>query len=195
MENKKPALLNELIRERRAVFPQHYLQKEISRDVLEQLMENAHWAPTHKRTEPWRFVVLQGNALQRLSDFLADSMIKAAGDNPVPEIRIQKAKEKPLQSACVIAIVLHRSAEEVLPEWEEVAALSCAVQNLWLSATAYGIGGYWSTPGAIREMGPFLGLAPNERCLGLFYMGYRSEEAPIEGRRSDFREKVRWISE
>lgn len=34
------------------------------RSVLEQMLEAANWAPTHGRTEPWRFVVLGADALQ-----------------------------------------------------------------------------------------------------------------------------------
>ena len=38
--------------------------------IIEQILENAKWAPTHGLNEPWRFVVFSGNSRQQLSDFL-----------------------------------------------------------------------------------------------------------------------------
>lgn len=39
---------------------------QLLRSVLEQMLEAANWAPTHGRTEPWRFVVLSPHALQEM---------------------------------------------------------------------------------------------------------------------------------
>lgn len=36
------------------------------RNIVEQILEAANWAPTHGRTEPWRFVVLSPTALQEM---------------------------------------------------------------------------------------------------------------------------------
>ena len=43
----------------------------------------------------------------------------------------------------MVAICMRRQAlpEKVMPEWEETCAVACAVQNLWLAATAHGIAG------------------------------------------------------
>ena len=41
---------------------------------------------------------------------------------------------------------MQRDPGERIPEWEELASVACAVQNMWLSATSYGIGAYWSSP-------------------------------------------------
>jgi hypothetical protein len=43
----------------------------------------------------------------------------------------------------MIAIGMKRRAlaEKEMPEWEEMCAVACAVQNLWLAATARGLAG------------------------------------------------------
>ena len=79
--------------------------------------------------------------------------------------------KKSLQSGCVIAICMYNDPTVAIPEWEEVAAVACAVQNMWLSCTALGIGSYWSSPKSIIEAREFLGLNENENCLGLFLHG------------------------
>ena len=89
---------------------------------------------------------------------------------------------------------MQRDLEERLPEWEEIAAVACAVQNMWLTATAHGLGAYWSTPGAINAVGDFVELAEGERCLGFFYMGYTDAPHP-EGKRAPLADKVQWIEE
>ena len=57
----------EVIAQRRMVTPGAMSDRPVPRDVLEQLLEAANWAPSHRRTEPWRFVVVQGAALEHLS--------------------------------------------------------------------------------------------------------------------------------
>ena len=66
--------INELIRRRRAIYPKNYLpEKPVSREILEQLLENANWAPTHKLTEPWRFRVFHSeNARRQLGAYLSE---------------------------------------------------------------------------------------------------------------------------
>jgi nitroreductase len=59
----------------------------------------------------------------------------------------------------------------LLPEWEEIAATSMAVQNMYLTCTANQIGCYWSSHTVINHLGGFLNLEENQRCLGLFYLG------------------------
>ena len=51
-----------LIKSRRSVMPKDFNGESVSREEVEQLLEAANWAPTHGRTEPWRYVVIQGGA-------------------------------------------------------------------------------------------------------------------------------------
>ncbi|MCB0633683.1 MAG: nitroreductase [Saprospiraceae bacterium] len=188
----EPEQLNQLIKNRRSIFPEVYIEKTIDRSILVQILENANWAPNHKHTAPWRFKVFRGKALERLGDYLAQWYKDNTPEEAFSDMKLKKTKEKPLRSDCVIAICMQRDPKESLPEWEEIAAVACAVENMWLSCTAYGIGCYWSSPRSIIEAEEFLDLKDGERCLGLFYMGYyklpdiESKREPIEG-------KVEWI--
>jgi nitroreductase len=185
-------ILNEIIRTRRAVFPPSFKTgEEIPDDVLHTILENANWAPTHKRTEPWRFIVFRKQGLFRLADWMIDDYLKHSGE-AFSEMKAKKIRQKILQSCAVIAIVMQRHEESGLPEWEEIAAVSCAVQNLWLSAHAHGLGGYWSTPGTINRIGKFLKLSIDQRCLGYFYLGIPNESDIAEGKREPVTDKIIW---
>ncbi|MDA0196947.1 MAG: nitroreductase [Bacteroidetes bacterium] len=186
--------LNEIIKGRRSVFPPDYLDKEIPDKVILELLENANWAPTHKLTEPWRFKVVKDEAKKRLGNFLAEKYKSSTPRGQFLQKKYNKLQYNSAKSGAVILICFQRDPEEKIPEWEELASVAAAVQNLWLSCHAHGIGAYWSTPGVIKYMDEFAPLAKNEKCLGIFYMGYykdvgkTSNRNPIQG-------KMEWISE
>jgi nitroreductase len=182
--------LNKLIQTRRSVFPPVYNDKPIPKKAINEILENANWAPTHKLTEPWRFKILRGPILQRLAEFLVEDYKTNTSTEQQSPIKLKKMAENPLRSNCVIAICMKRHEE--LPEWEEIAAVAMAVQNMWLTCTALGIGSYWSTPAAISRMQGFLRLPEGEKCLGLFYMGYSDVSLP-EGKRQPIENKVIWL--
>jgi len=189
-----PAQVSELIRKRRAIFPNSYTGKPVTSEIIDEILENANWAPTHCLTEPWRFKVLVSGALERLSKYLGEYYKSHTPDAEFSEMKFNKAKEKPLKSACVIAVCMKRDPEDRLPEWEEIAAVACAVQNMWLTCTACGIGCYWSTPEAALNASEFLHLEEGERCLGLFYMGYHNMPE-VPGKRRPIAQKVEWMRE
>lgn len=184
--------LSQVIRNRRAVYPDQYNDKPILKRDLDQILEAANWAPTHKKTEPWRFKVLQGEALERFSEFLKLAYGQVTPTDKFSSFKQKKLAQKPLQSAAVIAICMQRDPKESLPEWEEVAAVAMAVQNMWLTASDLGIGAYWSSPGLISEMGQFFDFESGEKCLGLFFMGHYDGES-IEGVRKPVANKTTWL--
>ncbi len=189
-----PELVSELMRRRRSIFPKTYNQKPIPRELVEEILENANWAPTHRLTEPWRFKVFMENSLVRLGAYLADFYKKNTPEADFSEAKYQKSLESPRRSACVIAICMKHDPAGGVPEWEELAAVACAVENMWLTCTSHGIGCYWSTPKAALEADEFLQLETRERCLGLFYMGYH-DLPDLPGKRTPVEEKTTWYFE
>jgi nitroreductase len=182
--------INHIIRSRRSIFPPSYIQKEIPNEVITDILENANYAPSHKLTEPWRFIVFKGESLKRLAGFFSERYRTITPPESFSQARYDAAGEKVLKSNCVIIINAELHPDK-LPEWEETASVACAVQNMWLTATAYGIGSYWSSPGVLKELGDFLGLDASQKCLGLFFMGYH--DAPeVPARRTPIENKVIW---
>ncbi len=184
--------ITNIIRKRRSIFPKSYIDKPIPKEIIGEILENANHAPTHKMTEPWRFKVLTGDALQKMSVFMSEWYKTNFTGKRFVEHKYNKMKSNPLRSACVIAICMQRDPEAQIPEWEEVAAVSCAVQNMWLTCTAHNIGSYWSSPKTIKDMGNFLNLNEGEKCLGFLYMGYH-EMPEMPAKRSPIEDKVIWM--
>lgn len=188
--------LNSLIRTRRSIFPKSYVQGvRVDDNFVRQMLENANWAPTHKLTEPWRFVVFTGDGLKKLAEFQAECYKSVTSrDGSFKEERYQNLLTKPFQSSHIVAIGMKRDPEERIKEVEEIGAVFCAVQNMHLTATAYGVGCYLSTGGVtyFEEAKSFFGLGPNDRLLGFLHIGAINDE-PREGKRTPVEEKINWV--
>lgn len=166
---EKVEILKNIIETRRSIFPKSYSTEEIQENVLTEILNSANFAPNHKRTKPWRLKVFRGEEKNQLGVKLAAIYQETTN----PEIFLEKKHidifDKIAMSDSIITISVNCSG--LLPEWEEIAATAMAVQNMYLTATAYEIGCYWSTPGMINHLGEFLQLDENQKCIGLFYLG------------------------
>lgn len=107
-----------------------------------------------------------------------------AGDN-FSQMKYDKLKRRGETVTALIAVGMEPDPNGRIKELEEIEAVACAVQNLHLTATAYGIGGFWSSPGFIYrpEVREFVGLPENGQLLGLFYLGYPAGEWPMSHRK------------
>ena len=186
--------INHLIQNRRSIFPKMYTGEPVSKQIIEKMLENANWAPTHKFTEPWRFTVFYQERVKQFAEFQS-SLYKQRTLNAgtFDEMKYRKLKEKPLMASCIIALGMKRDPETRIPEIEEIAAVSCAVQNMYLTATAYGVGCYWSTGGPTfwEEAKPFFNLEPDDKLLGFLYMGMPADRE-YRGTRGSWQDKVEW---
>lgn len=165
----KESILKQIIEERRSIYPKSYTQKEISSSVLEEVILSANFAPNHKKTKPWRFKLISGDE----KDILSSEIQKLYKEQTPEALFLQKKYEdfaiKMKQTTAIIPIVVNYSG--LVPQWEEIAAVSMAVQNMYLTCTAHGLGCYWSSHPIFHHLSQYLELDENQQCLGLFYIG------------------------
>ena len=164
--------------------------------MVEVLLDNARWAPTHKMTQPWFFKVFMGEGLKNLSTWQAETYKAITPEADFKQRKFEKLQNRPMKASAVVAICMKRDPKESVPEIEEVAAVSCAVQNMLLTATAYGLGAYWGTGGLTfkPEMKEYLGLDEQDKCLGFLYIGYPENEWP-KGQRRPQEYYTEWVDE
>jgi len=187
---------NNLARSRRSVFPDQFEKgKKVDDSIIREILINATWAPNHGQAEPWQFTVFAGEGLKKLAGLQSELYKLEAGDN-FKEATYAKLQERPLKASHVIAIGMKRTTVKNIPEVEDIAAVACAVQNMYLSLTAYGLGGYWTTGGVTynEKAKPFFGLGEDDRLMGFFYIGHIAVPSPA-AKRSPLEQKVKWIYE
>jgi nitroreductase len=187
-------VLNELIRvKRRTVKPVNYNEKCVTKEIIQDILENANWAPTHGKTEPWRFTVIQGESRSDLADFL-----QALYKEIIPESQFNKKKyihlrKNPMEAPLIITLSMKRQIIEKIPEIEEIEAVAIAAQNMMLTAAAYGLGSFFSTPKIIynERAKSFLSLGAKDKWLGILYFGYPANGI-IKSARDSVDTKVEW---
>ena len=186
-----------LIRKRRSVFPKDYTGEQVDDSIVHQMLENANWAPTHKLTEPWRFIVYSGDGLKELAELQSEVYKKVTmADGTFREERYQNLKTKPLASSHIILIYMKRDEKMSVPEIEEMGAVFCAVQNMYLTAAAYGIGCYLSTGGVtyFHDTKEAFGLGSSDRIIGFLNIGTPKHHGQ-PAKRTPIAEKVTWVKE
>jgi nitroreductase len=191
MESK----LHEIIKSRRATPPKFLAKKKIPKELIQKLLESANWAPNHKNTEPWRFKVYMGEAKQNLSNEIYSLLVEKmeSGEMLNPQ-KVDKFKSSIENVPVAIAIILERDAAERVPEWQEIAAVAMAVQNMWLTVTDLGLGGFWGTPEFLPLLNDIVEIQPRQKLLGFFYVGHIAMDYPGPGR-GDIAAKVEWKEE
>lgn len=161
--------LKEIIAQRRSIFPKDYTDTEISQEILDEILHSATLAPNHKRTKPWRFKVFRGEEKAKLALEMQAIYKATQPEQLFLEKKYNDIGFKINKADAAVSIVVNFSG--MVPEWEEIAAVSMAVQNMYLTCTANQIGCYWSSPKLVDHLRDSLTIEENQKCLGLFYLG------------------------
>jgi len=191
----KAELFNQLARSRRSVFPDQFIPgKRVDDNIIKQILTNAIWAPDHGHSDPWRFTVFTGEGLKKFAFYQSEVYKDQAGPN-FKEATYLKFQTKPLKASHIISIGMKRTTSKNIPEIEDVMAVACAMQNIYLSVTAYGLGGYFTTGGVTYTptAKTYLGLDEDDKLLGFFYIGHIAIP-PADGTRIPLNERLTWIN-
>lgn len=144
--------------------------REVPAELVERLCQLAVWAPNHKKTWPWRFASLTGDARLRLgAAFVADMVERDFGDDVKRSKTLTKYARTP--NVLVVGCASHDKPSLHAENRDAVAA---GIQNLLLGATAAGVASFWSTAPLI-DSAPALalcGFEPTDTIIGLIYLGW-----------------------
>jgi nitroreductase len=184
--------IEHVIKTRRSISWAKMNGQKISDELVMRLLQLADWAPTHGRTEPWKFFVYTGEALKAFGLSHGSLYWEHTPEDKRMEatrIRLETNGEK---ASHVIVAAMKRGVNDKIPVIEEIAAASAAIQNILLGATALGIASFWSTGGMTLkpEMKTLVGLGDDDVILGLLYLGYTDEPAKEGVRNMPLSEKV-----
>jgi nitroreductase len=181
------------IKTRRNIKPATMNGQKIAKEDIEALIALADWAPNHGSTEPWRFVVYeQPAAFCRKHAELYQQNTTEENFKPAVYQNLITMGDK---ASHIIVAYMKRGTNPNIPQFEEVAATACAIENMLLGATAAGIAAYWGTGGQALKpsMKEYVGLGEEDLVMGIFYLGY-ADEQPEGKRKIPLEEKVKWVA-
>lgn len=154
--------------------------RPVEAGLVDELCALATWAPNHKKTWPWRFAALTGEARAKLGEAFADDMTaRDFGD----EAKRAKTRTKYTRTPTVLVIAAAAHPNELF-HVENQYAVAAGIQNLLLGATALGLASFWGSaplpdsPAALA----LCGFGPDDRIVGVLYLGWAARDVPAPER-------------
>ncbi len=178
------------------IFTRHSISKvkpdPLPREMIEKLLAAGAQAPNHFHVRPWRFIVLTGEARNRLGDVMAQAYRARHPECPESEVNVERAR--PLRAPVLIAVGVDQPSEPKVIDIENVCAAAAAAENILLAANALGLGAMWRTGAGAREpeVKQFLGLQPDQHLIAFIYVGY-PEPQPERPERPSFEDRTIWM--
>jgi nitroreductase len=178
-----------LLRNRRSVAAHRLGDPGPDENEISALLTIAARVPDHGRLVPWRFVVLKGEARDRIGEAI-EAAYRADEPDAGPE-KIALERGRLSRAPLVVAVVSRARPHVKIPHWEQVLSAGAVCMNLLHAATALGYGATWITEWYAydRRVLDALGLAPDERIAGFVHVGTRLEQ-PADRPRPDLSEIV-----
>jgi len=179
--------------QRRSVKPAMLAAPGPSPAQLETILTAAARVPDHKKLEPWRFIVFEGEARAAFGRVLLKACL--AEDKETPSAaRLETERTRLLRAPTVVAVISRVTPNPAAPEWEQVLSCGAVCFNMCLAANALGFGTCWITEwySYSPAVHKGLGLAPNERMAGFVYIGTAKERQPDRERPQLAKIMSRW---
>jgi len=158
---------------------------------LERIMRAGARAPDHGKLAPWRFVVLEAQAREVLSNAMAASLRRRQPQTSDAQLEVER--QKPLRAPTIVVVIAHLTHGHKVPESEQIMAVAAAVQNMLLTAHALGVGAMWKTGEAARDVSvkQALGIDTEDEIVAFLYLGTIVTAGPV--RAGSLEGKVRWV--
>lgn len=191
MPEKNPAALEFLLTRRSR--PAKTLTTPVpSHDELAPILTAAARTPDHGKLEPWRFIVFERAALERLAK---EVELRGTARGETPE-RIEKVYRQFADAHLVVAVVSSPKPSEKVPEIEQVYSAGAVCLAMVNAALASGWGANWLSGWACHDrefLDVAIGLAPTESVAGFIHIGTETS-APPERPRPDLDAITTWVS-
>lgn len=170
--------LSTIIKSRRSIRS-FKRDKEISKDVINKILEAAIWAPTAGNVQPWRFFVITNQDIK-------EQLVSAALDQEF------------IRDASVVIVVCTNKTEANLSygkrgvELYSIQDTAAAIQNMLLTVHSLGLGSCWVGAFSEEMAAKILNLPQEIRPVAILPIGYQAE-SPSAPKRKSLNTVIDWI--
>ena len=146
-------------------------EEPIPRSAVEELLAAAVRAPNHNITEPWRFVVLAGDARRELGRAHAAAVGRERPEASPEDLERETARLE--RAPVVVACIVRPTADDPVVAREDRDAVVAAVANIMLAAHVRGLGAMWRTGAMVDEpeVRHALDLGADDAIVAFVYLG------------------------
>ncbi|MFT3725784.1 MAG: nitroreductase [Hyphomonadaceae bacterium] len=161
---------------------------------LDMLLRLAMRVPDHRKLEPWRVLIIEGEAREKLGDIFAAA--RKLRDPDATDDKLAAERALPLRAPVILAVISspnHHDPKKT-PVWEQQLSSGALCQNLLVASQAAGWAAVWITEDAAFDshVHAALGMHANEQIAGFIYLG-SAKEQPVERQRPVVSKKAaRW---
>ncbi|WP_296403941.1 nitroreductase [Psychrobacter sp.] len=142
---------------------------------VEAAIECAMTAPDHKKLQPWRFIVTEGQQRHAFGRaLLAAAQAKAVLEGTdLDERTADKTLKMPLRAPMIITVVTNMKYHEKVPQFEQLLSAGAAVQNLLLALKAQGFSTVWRTGPLANEpeVKRYFNVGDEDYVIAFVYVG------------------------
>src|SRR5262245_55327936 len=142
-----------------------------SKEAVAAMLEAAAHAPDHGRLQPWRLILIEGDARRVLGEILAESLARR---NPVAgDQALAREREKALRAPLIVVVATRCDRSAKIPVVEQIIAAGCAAHGVMLAAFAQGLGAFWRTGEAAYDeaVKAAFGIGADDLIVGFIYVG------------------------
>ena len=152
---------------------------------LRRILQTGLRVPDHGRLAPWRFIVIRGDAREKLGGVLAETFKMKNPDAIEEQVEIER--ERLLRAPVVVAVVSKVIKDHKIPEWEQVLSSGAACQTMLIAALSMGYAAQWITEWYAYDpdVKATLGIGAEDRVAGFLYLGNEAAE-PTERMRPEY---------
>jgi nitroreductase len=160
-----------LLKRRRSSPPAIMTGPGPSKEELTTILTIASRVPDHGKLAPWRFVVFEGQARERVGRIAFGLRLE---DQPDLDEAARAEELRRFARAPLVVGVVSRAAPHVkIPEWEQVLSSGAVCMNLIVAARALGFSATWLTewPAYDARFRAAIGLAEHEKIAAFIHIG------------------------
>ncbi|MDF2698649.1 MAG: nitroreductase [Haloplasmataceae bacterium] len=168
--------LKEAILSRRSI--RVYNNNVIKREEIIEILNTAIYAPNHQFRQTWRFILIDGEAKEKLLNNLE---IIFSGVTP-EEAKVDYRKKVISSSTAILVVVNQKNNDDLIWTLEEYGASVALMQNFMLLADELKIGTCFKSKLIQGKLVEYLGVKDNEMVAGAITMGFYDDKPTVKER-------------
>jgi nitroreductase len=140
-------------------------------EAVRAMLDAAARAPDHGQLQPWRLILIEGEARHAFGEALARGLSRR---NPlVGDQALSREREKALRAPLIIVVATQCDRSAKIPVVEQIISAGCVAHSLMLAASAQGLGAMWRTGDAARDetIKRLFDIEADDLIVGFIYVG------------------------